>query len=68
MDTASLALSFPLAGVIPLLGVLSKLRALGKDTAPRFLLRDVVRIKYLAAPCVRNEPNLEPIPISLRYV
>ena len=37
----SLPLPFPLSGVIPLLGVLGELRALGVDAALRFLLRDV---------------------------
>ena len=37
----SLPLPFPLSGVIPLLGVLGKLRALGVNAALRFLLRDV---------------------------
>ncbi len=37
----SLPLPFPLRGVIPLLGILCELRALGEDAALRFPLRDV---------------------------
>src|SRR5450759_4548722 len=40
-SSSILPLPFPLSGVIPLLGVLGELRALGVDAALRFLLRDV---------------------------